>query len=143
MAIRRLVIKGIKPCFSQVDIFNQLKTVAMKKLIITLFFGGFMILFGAPHACATGSNTESAILESVKTEVTKQIPYPAFALTDKLSGTVEILFHVNDNGEIHVVRVISKEAQLGQYVKQQLEGKLLDLPVQGQTYQMTVDYVQR
>ena len=115
----------------------------MKKLIITLFFGGFMILFGAPHACATGSNTESAILESVKTEVTKQIPYPAFALTDKLSGTVEILFHVNDNGEIHVVRVISKEAQLGQYVKQQLEGKLLDLPVQGQTYQMTVDYVQR
>lgn len=115
----------------------------MKKLIITLFFGGFMILFGAPHACASGSNTESAILESVKKEVTKQIPYPAFALTDELSGTVEILFHVNDQGEIHVIRVNAKEAQLGQYVKQQLEGTMLDLPVKGQTYQMTIDFVQR
>ena len=115
----------------------------MKKLIITLFFGGFLILFGAPHACASGSNTESAILESVKNEVTKQIPYPVFALTDELSGRVEILFHVNNNGEIQVIRVKAKEAQLGQYVKQRLEGTLLSLPVKGQTYQMTIDFVQR
>lgn len=115
----------------------------MKKLIITLFFGGFMILFGAPHACAGGSNTEAAIMESVKLEVTKQIPYPHFALTDELNGRVQILFHVNDNGEIHVVRVVSKEAQLGLYVKQQLEGTKLDLPVQDQTYQLTVDFVLR
>ncbi len=115
----------------------------MKKLIITLFFGGFLILFGAPHACATSSNSETVILESVKNEVTKQIPYPAFALSDELSGTVEILFHVNNNGEIQVIRVKAKEAQLGQYVKQRLEGTLLSLPVKGQTYQMTIDFVQR
>ncbi len=115
----------------------------MKKLMITLFFGGFMILFNSPHACAGGDNAKAAITESVKLEVTKQIPYPTFALNDELSAKVEILFHVSDGGAIQVVRVISKEGQLAQYVRQQLEGMQLDLPVIGQNYQMTVDFVVR
>ena len=115
----------------------------MKKLIITLFFGGFMILFNSPRACAGGSNAEAAIMESVKLEVTKQIPYPAFALEQELHASVEILFHVDDCGTIKVIRVLSQEKQLSQYVRQQLEGVQLDLPVNGNNYQMTVDFVVR
>lgn len=115
----------------------------MKKYILTLFFGGFMILFNSPRACAGGSNTEAAIMESVKLEVTKQIPYPAFALEQELHASVEILFHVDDCGAIKVIRVVSKEGQLSQYVRQQLEGVQLDLPVNGNNYQMTVDFVVR
>lgn len=143
MAIRRSVIKGYLNLYLAGSIFLTNKTTAMKKLMITLFFGGFLILFNSPHACAGGDSAKAATMETVKTEVTKQIPYPAFAMGNGLTAKVDILFHVNSAGTIQVVRVLSKEGQLAQYVKQQLEGLQLDLPVQGQNYQMTVDFVIR
>lgn len=116
----------------------------MKKLIISLLAVSLLLL---PQAYISASNNASVNQDTnyskprIEEILQTQMTYPKIAVEERIEGDVNVVFRINEKGEIVIAMVNSEEAILENYVKQSLQNVLLpDYCASRETYKINFKF---
>ena len=101
---------------SDIIILNQVKSIIMKKILITLCFISITVASFAGNTKSKNISPEKMLDASIQT----QLVYPDFLLQKTGEHTAEVHFTINPNGTIIVKEINTEEPDLRENLTYQL-----------------------
>jgi len=113
---------------------KALKVTKLLSILLLLVLFTTVTCFAIKPAISSTELLRNVIVGSIK--------HPVDAHNQKLTGSVDVLFTVNDNGTLNAIKILTEEEQIAKCVKDQLSKitvKGLNLP-KGQLYKVKISF---